>query len=779
MDWLRKIMTCIALIASVSCISEEPASDVSSGGQTVIDKVTAVRIPSVGGVDILWENKDALALRYQEKDDTDPLSCIYTTALPASRQTAEFKKSAANGRMPNKIDGKYIAVHPASLQYSVWGKDASVVLAPESEQTVTNKKVDKSSLVMIAASEGFEFAFQHVVSYVMFTVTADTTPFNKVKVTSGDATQYMTSGIRVEFDENFTYSLETPDSSGSISPQTKDYVSFATADGSNFAQGTYLIAINPASYQKGIRLTFENAYECTYTKEYPGPYVTKPGEVIDVGELGYLDFQTTLPHISVYKKGNLKLGVVFHADPVEPGKRKVVSAASQLVPWATSNDSWRINGSKEDYDYVHTIVTSSDRYIDNPDDFPAVKFCDQMRREYGGNWHVPSLGELNVLFNAYYGKQYDTALSTNLEYSDSKSLQAALYFDSLMEMAGGEKMLARSNEYWTCGQYTNNNLQFVNLLKYQNGNDSQLSQRYVRCVRDVDDSISDETIVYPQTNVGKLFKGNMTSRIVDVLWDTTYNVTTGLDYYQLQVVTDVQEKLDVYLLRCDPSKGLDVRTVISTETTSSKWHLQNLSDMAAGIHSTANPVYAIVNADFTDKRSPIRPRGPVHCNGNIRCSTFSLDPDYTHQGLSYIGMNREGKMTIGPRDDYESAKASLKECTGAGVILVEDSKIVGRGSTSRDPRTAIGYTSGNVIWILVVDGRHKGTEGITYSEMSAMFFDIGCEAAVNMDGGGSSQMLTRNTLTGSLEMRNWPSDPTNGEGGEPRPRLTAWAIVKK
>ena len=142
-------------------------------------------------------------------------------------------------------------------------------------------------------------------------------------------------------------------------------------------------------------------------------------------------------------------------------------------------------------------------------------------------------------------------------------------------------------------------------------------------------------------------------------------------------------------------------------------------------------------------------------------------------------MTHDGKMTIGLREDYESAKSSLKECTGAGYILVEDYKIVGRGSTSRDPRTAIGYTSNNVIWILAVDGRHKGTEGMTYSEMSTIFFDIGCEAAVNMDGGGSTQMLTRNQYTGELVMRNWPSDPTDGEGGQERPRLNAWAIVKK
>ena len=276
-----------------------------------------------------------------------------------------------------------------------------------------------------------------------------------------------------------------------------------------------------------------------------------------------------------------------------------------------------------------------------------------------------------------------------------------------------------------------------------------------------------------------MLKGNITKRIEDVLWDTTYNVTKGLDYYQMQVVTDAKEKLDVYMLRCDPSKGLDVRVAISTKTTADTWDLQNLSEMAAGISTAARPVYAIINADFSDRRPPIRPRGPVHCNGKVWCSTYSLDPEYEHQGLSYVGMTNDGKMTIGLRENYLSAKSSLKECTGGGYLMVENSKIVGYGSDSRDPRTAIGYTKNNVIWMLAVDGRHKGTEGMTYSELSSIFYDIGCVDAVNLDGGGSTQMLTRDPKTGNLLMRNWPSDPTDGDGGEPRPRLSGWAIVKK
>ena len=773
-----KIVVAVALIALVSCVGEEAPSDVPSGGQSSIEKFTG-RIPSVGEVDLLWENKDAIALRSQENPEELPVSSVYAATLPAPKATAVFKKSAAGQGAPDKLGGKYIAVYPAALNYSEWAKDSYVLVAPNSQQTVLNKKIDKSSMVMVASSDDTELNFKHVVSYVKFTVTSSTSPFNKVTVTSGDPSQYMVSRIRVSFDENFTQRLETYDASGNMNPQTKDKVSFTTSDGSNFAAGTYLIAVNPDSYAKGIVLTFENSYKSSVTKKCPGPYQVKPGETIDAGEIGYLDFQITSSYINLYEKDNQKIGVVFYVDPADSKKKKVVSAASDFVQWAKKNETWRISGSKEDYDYVHTIVTSTDMYIDNPADFPAVMFCDQMRKAYGGNWHVPSVGELNMLFNAYYGKSSDEPVSKDLVYTDSKSQQAAQYFDSLLKLMGGEKMLNQAGEYWSCAQNSNGVVNYVNMNRYYQGIDNQTTQRNVRCVRDVDVNISDDDIVYPQTNVGRLLKGNITKRIEDVLWDTTYNVTKGLDYYQMQVLTDAKEKLDVYMLRCDPSKGLDVRVAISTKTTADTWDLQNLSEMAAGISTSSRPVYAIINADFTDRRTSIRPRGPVHCNGKVWCSTYSLDPEYEHQGLSYVGMTYDGKMTMGLREEYASAKSSLKECTGGGYLMVEDSKIVGYGSDSRDPRTAIGYTKNNVIWMLAVDGRHKGTEGMTYSELSSIFYDIGCVDAVNLDGGGSTQMLTRDPKTGRLIMRNWPSDPTDGEGGEPRPRLSGWAIVKK
>lgn len=285
---------------------------------------------------------------------------------------------------------------------------------------------------------------------------------------------------------------------------------------------------------------------------------------------------------------------------------------------------------------------------------------------------------------------------------------------------------------------------------------------------------------YPRTDIGKRLKSDLCPKIVDVLWDTTFCVTGGLDYYEMMVLTDAQEKQHIFLLRTDPSRGTEIRVAISDETTSSTWKRQTPAKMAAALDTPAHPVYAIINADFCDNREPIKPRGPVHCDGKMWAPGYSIDPQFPQQALSYVGVTFDGRMTIAPSAGYASAKKTLKECTGAGVILVQDSLIQGGyvPLPGRDPRTAIGYTSENIVWMLAVDGRH-GTLGMTYAEMASIFLGLGCTDAVNLDGGGSTQMLVRDPRTDELSLRNWPSDPHNGFGGRERPRLDAWYIVKK
>lgn len=55
------------------------------------------------------------------------------------------------------------------------------------------------------------------------------------------------------------------------------------------------------------------------------------------------------------------------------------------------------------------------------------------------------------------------------------------------------------------------------------------------------------------------------------------------------------------------------------------------------------------------------------------------------------------------------------------------------------PRTAVGYYEpGHYCWV-VVDGRQPGySDGITLANLAKLMKDLGCTAAYNMDGGGSS-----------------------------------------
>ncbi|MGD9160163.1 MAG: phosphodiester glycosidase family protein [Desulfobacteraceae bacterium] len=78
--------------------------------------------------------------------------------------------------------------------------------------------------------------------------------------------------------------------------------------------------------------------------------------------------------------------------------------------------------------------------------------------------------------------------------------------------------------------------------------------------------------------------------------------------------------------------------------------------------------------------------------------------------------------------------------------LIINSKIVPDASDSElHPRTALGFDdSGRWLLLVVVDGRQPGySEGVTLYELAKIMKDRGCTQAINLDGGGSSIMLIR------------------------------------
>lgn len=97
----------------------------------------------------------------------------------------------------------------------------------------------------------------------------------------------------------------------------------------------------------------------------------------------------------------------------------------------------------------------------------------------------------------------------------------------------------------------------------------------------------------------------------------------------------------------------------------------------------------------------------------------------------------------------------------AGPRLLKDGSVYLTGqreqfpadiTVGRAPRTAIGTTKNGHLLMVVVDGRQKHSIGFSLTELALFMQELGAVDAINLDGGGSSEMVVQGDVV------NKPSD---------------------
>lgn len=109
------------------------------------------------------------------------------------------------------------------------------------------------------------------------------------------------------------------------------------------------------------------------------------------------------------------------------------------------------------------------------------------------------------------------------------------------------------------------------------------------------------------------------------------------------------------------------------------------------------------------------------------------------------GMLVDGKKMEGKTVEEMVAAKELTDTFGFGPTLLRDGEYVGGGDTSRAQRTFIGQgKEPGHIWLCVSDGRMNDGEsdGLTFKEEAEFLESKGCTTGFNLDGGGSSTMVT-------------------------------------
>lgn len=266
------------------------------------------------------------------------------------------------------------------------------------------------------------------------------------------------------------------------------------------------------------------------------------------------------------------------------------------------------------------------------------------------------------------------------------------------------------------------------------------------------------------------------SVIKEVVSCSTTTLTGGVQETDFTVTLTNGMKENIFIISADLDRdSIFARVALpSMEKPTGEWPRRTLSTMAYALDLNGGLVIAMINADFWNTTTFV-PKGPVHCNGQVISSTFQ--PSGNKQGISYVSCSSEDKMNIDYSASYSADGVAFPNVTGSGIMLTWDGKQVDNSSwpaDDRHPRTAIGYTKDGFVYFFCVDGRNAGvSEGMTYDEMGSIFEALGCDRAVNLDGGGSTQLLVRNPSTDKFETRNKPSD------GSARAVINAWVIMEK
>ncbi|MFD6446236.1 phosphodiester glycosidase family protein [Promicromonospora sp. NPDC060204] len=145
-------------------------------------------------------------------------------------------------------------------------------------------------------------------------------------------------------------------------------------------------------------------------------------------------------------------------------------------------------------------------------------------------------------------------------------------------------------------------------------------------------------------------------------------------------------------------------------------------------------------------------------------------PDGTRAVVARPGAAADALAALRPGDRVDLAYGVRADAGDVAVAigggpedpLLEDGEVTsatGDHVELRHPRTAVGFdAAGTRAYFVVVDGRQTHSIGMNLYELGELMAQLGADDAINLDGGGSSEMVARLPGDAANTILNSPSD---------------------
>ena len=236
--------------------------------------------------------------------------------------------------------------------------------------------------------------------------------------------------------------------------------------------------------------------------------------------------------------------------------------------------------------------------------------------------------------------------------------------------------------------------------------------------------------------------------------DSTYTLAPGVQALEMKILSATGLAVKMFVLEVDLKEAHLTMKASSPNEEGKLKTKQQMTLQALAYDKPGSRVLAAVNGDFFAKDGT--PQGIYYRNGTCLKGTM------TDNVCTFFAITKNKKAIIGSYDEYDSYKEDIQEAVGGRVRLMTNGNVLPQTVTALEPRSAIGVTDDNVVYILVADGRNFWySNGMRYAEMGAVMKALGAKNAINLDGGGSSTFIIRKIAgfeDGRFAIRNWPYD---------------------
>ncbi len=147
----------------------------------------------------------------------------------------------------------------------------------------------------------------------------------------------------------------------------------------------------------------------------------------------------------------------------------------------------------------------------------------------------------------------------------------------------------------------------------------------------------------------------------------------------------------------------------------------------------------------------------VSSGGSVGQNQFVLYArDSSQYAASLRALSVGSRLSIRVEESLADAKTVMENCSSAfvtygynivrgGVNVTSENGLGESFNKARAQRSGIGVKADGTIILVASPGRTSDNPGLTVYQLADYFISQGCVTAVNLDGGGSTQMCTENT----------------------------------